>query len=112
MATITLFLCRDSTNRQHGTPGLAIVAAVGAAAERGGAAWGSVKSLLPQVHIALERCLLDCMCHIADQHMQHDWLKGLTAHCICLESTDTQHLKRHIRFVSHLYMRAGQEDSC
>lgn len=39
---------RDSTNRQHGTPGLAIVAAVGAAAERGGAAWGSVKSLLPQ----------------------------------------------------------------
>ncbi|KAL3141525.1 hypothetical protein ABBQ32_004774 [Trebouxia sp. C0010 RCD-2024] len=39
---------RDSTNRQHGTPGLAIVAAVGAAAERGSAAWGSVKSLLPQ----------------------------------------------------------------
>lgn len=44
--------CRDD-NKQHATPGLAIVAAVDAAAHRGGAAWNSVKSLLPQVHIAL-----------------------------------------------------------
>lgn len=30
-------------------PGLAIVAAVAAAAQRGGAAWDSLKSLLPKV---------------------------------------------------------------
>lgn len=68
MANITLFMCRDSTNRQHGTPGLAIVAAVGAAAERGSAAWGSVKSLLPQVHIAFERCFQDCMAYCRLAH--------------------------------------------
>ena len=32
-------------------PGLAIVAAVAAAAQKGGAFWGTVKSLLPQVKL-------------------------------------------------------------
>lgn len=41
--------CRASVEREHTTPGLAIVAAVAAAAQKGGAAWNSVKSLLPQV---------------------------------------------------------------
>lgn len=40
---------RASMNRDHTTPGLAIVAAVSAAAQKGEAAWDSVKSLLPQV---------------------------------------------------------------
>lgn len=39
---------RASVRREHTTPGLAIVAAVAAAAQKGGAAWNSVKSLLPQ----------------------------------------------------------------
>lgn len=48
--------CREGNTKQHATPGLAIVAAVDAAAHRGGAAWSSVKSLLPQVQIALKCC--------------------------------------------------------
>ena len=51
---VVLLACRDGNDRQHATPGLAIVAAVGAAAHRGGAAWDSVRSLLPQVHMALK----------------------------------------------------------
>lgn len=39
---------RTSLKRQHTMPGLAIVAAVAAAAQKGGAIWGTVKSLLPQ----------------------------------------------------------------
>ncbi|KAL0047196.1 hypothetical protein WJX82_009191 [Trebouxia sp. C0006] len=39
---------RTSRKRQHTMPGLAIVAAVAAAAQKGGAFWGTVKSLLPQ----------------------------------------------------------------
>lgn len=39
---------RTSLKRQHTMPGLAIVAAVAAAAQRGGAVWETVKSLLPQ----------------------------------------------------------------
>ncbi|KAL0025931.1 hypothetical protein WJX77_004860 [Trebouxia sp. C0004] len=39
---------RTSLKRQHTMPGIAIVAAVAAAAQKGGAVWGTVKSLLPQ----------------------------------------------------------------
>lgn len=39
---------RSRAHRQHTMPGLAIVAAVAAAAQRGGAAWDSLKSLLPK----------------------------------------------------------------
>lgn len=39
---------RRRAHRKHTMPGLAIVAAVAAAAQRGGAAWDSLKSLLPK----------------------------------------------------------------
>lgn len=73
VATAAWLMCRDSTNRQHSTPGLAIVAAVGAAAERGGAAWDSVKSLLPQVHHCLCMLLPGLHARLQIGACQHDW---------------------------------------
>ena len=74
---VVLLTCRDGTDRQHATPGLAIVAAVGAAAHRGGAAWDSVKSLLPQVHIGSQVFLIALACRTADRCMcERDFMQG------------------------------------
>ena len=55
--SVPLLSCRSITNREHTAPGLAIIAAVGAAAQRGGAAWDSVKRLLPQVSFLAQNCI-------------------------------------------------------
>ncbi|KAL0025419.1 hypothetical protein WJX79_007864 [Trebouxia sp. C0005] len=49
---------RPSLKRQHTMPGLAIVAAVAAAAQKGGAVWGTVKSLLPKEKRGLADAIL------------------------------------------------------
>lgn len=69
--------CRTSRKRQHTMPGLAIVAAVAAAAQKGGAFWGTVKSLLPQVNSP--------SCVLRLSHFRSDQIHVPKDACICLK---------------------------